>query len=247
MILGTFNILHGRSLADGAVDTGRLVDACRSLDAHVLCLQEVDRSQARSGGVDQAAAVGPGRFEPAIMGEPGAAWQAATDADADRPAAPGYGVAIVSRLAVHAWHVLRLKAAPVRSPVAVPGGRGRFVLLPDEPRVVLAADLGDLLVATTHLSFVPGYNLVQLRRATRWLASFGRPAVLLGDLNAPGPLPRWASGWRPLVTARTYPADRPAFQVDHVLAHGAVPPVTRTDVRRLPLSDHRALLVELRG
>ncbi|MGH9226609.1 MAG: endonuclease/exonuclease/phosphatase family protein [Acidimicrobiales bacterium] len=254
--LATFNILHGLSVDDGLVSTERLVEACRSLDADVLCLQEVDRGQARSGGVDQTAAIAEGlgagtrRFEPALVGEPGATWRAATDADRDahgdagRPE-PGYGVGIVSRLAVERWHVLRLKAAPVKSPVAVPGGKGRFILLPDEPRVVLAAELvgRDLVVATTHLSFVPGYNLAQLRRATRWLADLGRPAVLLGDLNVPGPLPRWATGWRSLAGAKTYPAGRPSLQVDHVLAHGDVPEVAGTDVRLLPLSDHRALVV----
>ena len=74
---------------------------------------------------------------------------------------------LVSKLPVRRWHVIRLRAAKVRAPVAVPGGRGRFILLPDEPRVALAAEVetprGPLVVATTHLSFVPGWNLVQLR------------------------------------------------------------------------------------
>ena len=105
-------------------------------------------------------------------------------------------------------------------------------------------------MATTHLSFVPGYNLAQLRRAARWLEGLAgpdRPAVLLGDLNVPGPFPRWATGWRALARAKTYPADRPGLQVDHVLGHGDVPAVAHTEVRRLALSDHRALLVDLVG
>jgi endonuclease/exonuclease/phosphatase family metal-dependent hydrolase len=120
-----------------------------------------------------------------------------------------------------------------------------MILLPDEPRIVLAAEVDGLLVATTHLSFVPGYNLAQLRRAARWLETFDLPTILLGDLNMPGAFARWASHWRPLAEARTYPVDRPRFQLDHVLAHGDVAPVAHVDVRRLPLSDHRALLVDL--
>jgi endonuclease/exonuclease/phosphatase family metal-dependent hydrolase len=159
-------------------------------------------------------------------------------------------VALVSRLPVLAWHVVRLAAAPVRSPVAVPGGRGlvpRFVLLPDEPRVALVAELERLVVATTHLSFVPGHNLIQVRRLARRVAALaaGRAAVVLGDLNVPGPVPAWASGWRPLARARTFPAERPGLQVDHVLAHGPVPAATAVEARLLPLSDHRALLVDV--
>ena len=255
MKLATFNVLHGRSLEDGRVSTERLVAACASLDADVLCLQEVDRGQTRSGLVDQAAAVARGigavawRFEPALVGEPGATWEAATDDNGSADA--GYGVAIVSRLPVRTWHVVRLRAAPVRAPVAVPGGRGRFILLPDEPRVGLVAELDGLsdpvLVATTHLSFVPGYNGFQLRRLTTSLERMGPRCVVLGDLNLPGPFPRWATGWRSLATAKTYPAGNPRLQVDHVLGHGDLPPVTAVASRRLPLSDHLALVVDLAG
>jgi endonuclease/exonuclease/phosphatase family metal-dependent hydrolase len=256
--LATFNVLHGRALAEGRVSNQKLAEACAALDADVLCLQEIDRNQPRSGSVDQialvAAATGAAawRFEPAIVGEPGGRWHPAAGDGADPIGDPAYGVGIVSRRPVAAWHALHLAAAPVRSPVAVPGRAWRdtrFILLPDEPRVALVAELTDpdLLVATTHLSFVPGYNLVQVRRLARRLAALagGRPIVLLGDLNVPGPLASWTSGWRPLAAAKTFPADKPAFQVDHVLGHGPVPPVKAVDAPRLAVSDHRALVVEI--
>jgi len=271
--LASFNVLHGRSLVDGKVSTTRLVEACVSLDADVLALQEIDRGQARSGGDDQTAAVADAmgarnwRFEPALVGEPGATWRAAVDGDhaagpagegdhAAGPAGegdatdpgPGYGVGLVSRLPVRAWHVVRLPAARVRAPVAVPGGRGRFILLPDEPRVALAAEVetsgGPVVVATTHLSFVPGWNLVQLRRVTRALAGFGLPCILLGDLNVPGGLPARVTGWRALSRVRTYPGAKPSLQIDHALGHGLLPVVTSATARELPLSDHRALIVD---
>jgi endonuclease/exonuclease/phosphatase family metal-dependent hydrolase len=131
----------------------------------------------------------------------------------------------------------------------VPGGRGRFILLPDEPRVALAAEVetaaGPVVVATTHLSFVPGWNLVQLRRATRALAALGLPCVLLGDLNVPGGLPARATGWRPLARVRTFPAPRPSMQIDHALGYGALPAVAAASAVELGLSDHRALIVDL--
>jgi endonuclease/exonuclease/phosphatase family metal-dependent hydrolase len=153
---------------------------------------------------------------------------------------------MVSRIPIEDWSVVRLASAPVRSPVAVPGGRGRFVLLPDEPRVGLAGRLPDgRLLATTHLSFVPAYNLAQLRRLTTALARMAPSCLLLGDLNVPRPLPEWATGWRSLAHVRTYPAESPFVQVDHVLSTRPAPPVRSVEVRRLPLSDHRALIVEV--
>ena len=236
------------------MSTERLVDACGSLEADVLALQEIDRNQPRSGGVDQTAAVAGGtgarawRFEPALVGEPGATWRAATDEDHPAAVEAGYGVGLVSRLPVRAWHVVRLRAAKVRAPVAVPGGRGRFVLLPDEPRVVLAGEIetrsGPLVVATTHLSFVPGWNVVQLRKVTRALGALGLPCVLLGDLNVPGSLPARATGWRALASVKTFPGSNPSMQIDHALGHGLLPVVEAATARELPLSDHRALILD---
>ena len=55
MRLATFNMLHGRSLSDGAVHADRIAAAVADLDADVLGLQEVDRSQPRSGLLDLTA------------------------------------------------------------------------------------------------------------------------------------------------------------------------------------------------
>lgn len=237
------------------MSAARLVEACASLEADVLGLQEIDRGQPRSGGVDQTAAIAAGtgavafRFEPALIGEPGATWRAAVDGDDPAGEEAGYGVGLVSRLPVRRWHVVRLRAAKVRAPVAVPGGRGRFILLPDEPRVALAAEVqtgaGSLLVATTHLSFVPGWNVVQLRNLTRALAALGPPVVLLGDLNMPAPFPARFTGWRALARAKTFPAARPSMQIDHALGHGRLHHVAAVAAKELPVSDHRALVVDL--
>ena len=128
-------------------------------------------------------------------------------------------------------------------------GRRRFILLPDEPRAVVAAlvdgPAGPLWVASCHLSFVPGWNAVQLRRLTRELARLGRSCVLLGDINLPGGIPATISSWRSLARAKTFPAEEPKLQIDHALGYGPLPPVAAVGTRRLPLSDHRALVVDL--
>ncbi|WP_045876308.1 endonuclease/exonuclease/phosphatase family protein [Pseudofrankia sp. DC12] len=257
MRLGTFNLMHGRSMNDETVDPVRFRSAVASLDCDVLALQEVDLGQPRSGGADLCAlaaeAIGAGpagrRFAATVYGTPGESWRPATGPRLDGE--PAYGIALVSRLPVRGWRVMELGRAPVRAPVAVPGpeGRPRLILLDDEPRAAIIAELatpdGPLTVAATHLSFVPGWNARQVRRLVRALGSPGAPAVVLGDLNLPGPLPTALTGWRRLAAAPTYPAHAPRVQFDHVLGRGPVPRVVAVEVRHTPISDHRALVVDL--
>ena len=253
MRLATWNVLNGTSLADGRVDLPRFCEAVRGLGADVLGLQEVDRGQPRSGSVDLvreaalASSAAGWRFVPALVGTPGADWRAATDDD-DEPGAPAYGVGLVSRYPVRAWHVLRMPAARARSPILLPGSR-QVVWLADEPRVAVAAVLdtpaGVLSVATTHLSFVPGWNVAQLRRLTRWLARLPGPHVLLGDLNMPPAVARLVSRWQVLGRCLTFPSPQPRVQLDHVLGRGALPPVRAFDAPVMTVSDHRPLVVDL--
>jgi endonuclease/exonuclease/phosphatase family metal-dependent hydrolase len=142
--LATFNLLHGRSLADGLVDPDRLTGAVTALDADILALQEVDRDQSRSGNLDLTAIAAGAldapehRFAAAVVGTPGERFRPLTHDD-DGHGEPCYGVGLISRYPVRSWQVTRLRPAPVRSPVYVPGPGGGLILLRDEPRVVLAA------------------------------------------------------------------------------------------------------------
>jgi endonuclease/exonuclease/phosphatase family metal-dependent hydrolase len=263
--LATWNVLHGRSRQDGRVDLDRFAAAIGELDADVLALQEVDRAQPRSHGVDLTALAARAldaphyRFVPAMTGEPGAwsptpssippdsGWVAATADSQAVPAGPAYGISLVSRHPVTEWRVLRLPPARVRLPTLL-GRPPRPVLLPDEPRVALAARIstprGTVVVATTHLSVVPGWNLVQLRRVIAALAGEAGPLVLLGDLNTGGWAVRTARGLSALAAGPTFPSWSPIVQLDHAFGRG----VTRVDshVLRLPVSDHCALAVTVR-
>jgi endonuclease/exonuclease/phosphatase family metal-dependent hydrolase len=261
MRVGTFNIMHGRSLVDGRVDPDRLRAAVAALDVDVLGMQEVDRDQPRSAGADLTAAAGEGmgareaRFVASVVGVPGVAWRAALDEE-DGAGSPRYGVALLSRWPVRSWHLLRLPSAPVRSPVYVPGpGRSRLILLRDEPRVVVAAVVeapsGPVTVANVHLSFVPGWNAVQLRRAVGWLRTLPGPRLLMGDFNLPRPVVSALSRWRVAAPAATFPAPAPRLHIDHVLLDprdaGALvwagAPVTPVPA----VSDHRPLVATLRS
>ena len=253
MRLATLNLLNGTSLDDGQVRPDRLAAAVRALAPDVVGLQEVDRAQPRSHGGDLTQQVAEAlgaqhwRFVPALIGTPGGTWRAAHDGD-DASGEPAYGVGLVSRWPVRSWSVVRLPAAPVRSPVLLPGTR-RVLWLRDEPRVGLAAVVetpaGLLTVATTHLSFVPVWNGVQLRRLTAELDRLPGPRLLLGDLNMPRPVPQLLTRWRPLARTPTYPSWEPRIQLDHVLASGDAPLVAAVEAPRLAVSDHRALLVQL--
>ncbi|CAN5562009.1 endonuclease/exonuclease/phosphatase family protein [soil metagenome] len=255
--LATFNLLHGVSLADGSVEQAALQQVARALDADVVGLQEVDRGQERSGGVDQTAVVAAAlgarawRFVPVLLGTPDGtrSWTAATVDDGSLVDGPSYGVGLVSRLPVREWAVLRFRAAPVRVPLLVPGAN-RLIRVADEPRVAVAAVVdtaaGPLTVVTTHLSFAPGWNLAQLRRLTRWARRFPAPRIILGDLNLPGALPGRVSGWTRLARVATYPTPRPRVQFDHVLADGlSNEAVMRVAALPLAVSDHCALVVDI--
>ena len=127
-------------------------------------------------------------------------------------------------------------------------GSRRPELVRDEPRVAVAARLqgptGEVVVVNTHLSFVSWWGRRQLRRVVA--AQEGCERVLVvGDLNMGPAVARRITGMRPLVSGATFPASAPVEQLDHVLARGDVGRVHTCRIHALPLSDHRAMSVDL--
>jgi endonuclease/exonuclease/phosphatase family metal-dependent hydrolase len=252
MRLATFNILHGRSADDGVVDLDRFRAAIRELDADILALQEVDRDQPRSQLADltavaaQAMGARSHRFVAAIAGTPGATWMAATGQE--QPGTATYGVALLSRYPARSWQLVRLPPIPFRFPMWLPGP-GKILIVNEEPRVAVSAlidtPLGEISAVSTHLSFVPGWNLLQLRRLRRDLVPLPNPLLLMGDLNLTKDRPAQATGYRPLGRAMTFPVSAPTRQLDHILVRGQLPSVRAVAVPELALSDHRPLIVEI--
>jgi len=252
MRMATFNILHGRSLHDGAVELDRFVESVRLLDADVLALQEVDLDQPRSSRADltalaaQAMGAVTHRFVAALSGTPGATWMAATGRE--QPGTAAYGIALLSRFPVLSWQVLRLPRIPVTFPMFLREPK-KVLMVREEPRAAMVAQLdtplGTLTVANTHLTFVPGWNRLQLRHLVRDLRGFDGPRVLMGDLNMTPPTTgRWV-GMRSLAVAPTFPGSDPHRQLDHILTDD---PTLRADdcqAPELPISDHRALVVDV--
>lgn len=250
MRLATFNILHGRSPADGRVDLDRFSGAVRDLDADVLAMQEVDRDQPRSHGADLTAVAADAmdapehRFVATLAGTPDL-WSAATGELQPRTA--GYGIALLSRLPVLSWHALALPALRGRVPLMVPDRR-RPVVVKDEPRAAVAAVVeaaeGPVTVVATHLTFIPGWNAVQLRRIVRLVRELPRPVVIMGDLNLDLAAAVRLTRMRALATEPTYPVHQPVRQIDHIVADG---PIRATGARSVDtgLSDHRALVADV--
>jgi endonuclease/exonuclease/phosphatase family metal-dependent hydrolase len=231
--LASFNIRAGRG-PDGRADPRRLRSALNGLGADVLALQEVDRDQGRSGGVDQAALAaaalgveGPAhvRFE-ATVGCLGR-----RRCGCDGAPGPGYGLALVSRLPIARWRRVEL-----------PGS--------GEPRIALAAVLAGpapvRTVVTTHLSALPVLGAIQLRRLAAAVGDLPDPLVLLGDLNLPAPVAaRLLPGWQAVGRGPTFPTSRPRLRLDQAHLRDGHRLSCAGDVVATAVSDHRALTVDL--
>jgi endonuclease/exonuclease/phosphatase family metal-dependent hydrolase len=258
---GSYNILHGMRVLGGSDerDPEALSQSVAQLDVDVLGIQEVDAGQPRSGMVDQtaqsAAALGAAhwRFIPTVVGTPGpaASFRPATDADIEQTRRAGheeplYGVGLISRIPVLQWRHLLMDPAKVSMPLLIPGDpKPRMLRVPDEPRAAIAAVLDlptPVTVVTAHLSFVPVFNVKQLRRIKDWVADLPRPLVLLGDLNLPGRIPAMVTGWHAAELGATYPVFKPRVQFDHILSDGFA--ARQAQVHALPVSDHCAVTAE---
>jgi len=219
----TFNIQHGRR-SDGRIDTELLATYVAGCRPDVVGLQEVDVGVARSGGVDQAATVARAGGFRMVFGP------------ACRQGIRGrYGNALLAR-----GEITDVETMPLPR-------RGR-----NERRAgLLATVLVDghrLSVAVTHLSVdaaeVPG----QLAAVVEALAARPLPRVLIGDLNLQAVAVAAGLTGRGLAladtTVPTFPAHAPAARIDHVAVGGAT--MRRVEVLgEPPVSDHRALVVEL--
>jgi endonuclease/exonuclease/phosphatase family metal-dependent hydrolase len=227
----------------GGADLARVV--AEAVGAHDHRYVPALAGQVGASPLVAARAAGPGRrarpaaVVRALVGAGGTARRARGD---EPPEVPGYGIALLSRHPVRAWHRVRL-------PVGTPWLFGRVRLGADEPRAAVAAVVetpqGPLTVVNTHLSSWRRWNRLQLRWLARRLRGAPRPLVLLGDLNIPGDVPAQRTGWRDAVVTPTFPRRRPRSAIDHVLLDGAVRAAGPARAVDLGLSDHLAVVVDL--
>ncbi len=147
---------------------------------------------------------------------------------------PGeYGIAVLSTLPVAGYEVVSLGLVP-----------GDTIPRPAQ-MVWLTLGNGDVLrFVNTHLTNRP-FSPVQLWRLRRLLGGHDGPTVVTGDLNMPRPVARLTAGYAPAVGGRTWPAERPLLQLDHVLASRHIDRLDGTVLRAVG-SDHLPVRARLR-
>lgn len=221
-----YNVHHGEGV-DGKLDLPRVAKVIADAKADLVAVQEVDRLTTRTGKVDQAAELArrtglQGKFGKAIDFAGGE-----------------YGQVILSRFPLGEVTVHELPGKPDRE---------RRVAV--EARVTVGGR--ELSFVSTHLDHADAES--RERQAEKLNELFGKaihPVVLAGDLNATSdskPLSilgeRWsiASGIAP-----TYPAEKPAKQIDYVLFRPTegVRVVECKVLDEAVASDHRPVLVVL--
>jgi endonuclease/exonuclease/phosphatase family metal-dependent hydrolase len=215
--VATFNTRHGRP-ERGFTNNRLLVEAAAGL-GDVVALQEVERHVVRSWFRDQPRAIAL------------AAGMAFAYAPARRLAVVGDdGVALLVR-----GRILS------SSSFLLPHSRR------SERRAAIVARLSvsgrELTVAVTHLqNRAPLVAAAQLRAVVTALDEQPGPHLLLGDLNLPPEqvVPHLTSGLALAGGDPTYPAQRPRRRIDHVAGRGLH--IDSVSVRRLAVSDHRALV-----
>jgi endonuclease/exonuclease/phosphatase family metal-dependent hydrolase len=204
-----------------------IVGACGHLDADVLALQEVWRPDGGRSIADDVADelgyeihhvwTGRGVLEPRchIVGRTG-----------DPVGSGDWGQALLTRVP--------------RGPVS--DHRLAGFLFDTNDRAVMTTDIeldgGTLTVAASHFPHLEHISPLLRWRLRGVLPDLHQSAVLMGDFN----MWRWVTrfvvpGWRDVVCGATWPAPRPVFQIDHLLA---TPSVQSADgeVVRAGESDH---------
>ena len=243
-----------------------LPSAIKKIAPEVLAMQEVDHFLPRSNSVNQVQEIAKAMkavdwaFAPAIIGTPGEKWRALKDSDesiitAKSKGEGGYGIGFASTIPVTAYERIELGRSPIGMPLLVPGGedgkgKPRFIYVQDEPRVALVAHLENgWSIINTHLSFVPGLNIAQLKKIKRWAeksaAQTGNKVAIIGDLNLPKGLPVVGSQWQSLITQNTYPSWGAKIQFDYILTKDSISKFKAIKTTATGISDHLPITVEI--
>lgn len=234
--------MHAGKDAGGKSNLDAIAALMKSTGADLVLLQEVDRGTARSGKVDQVAAIsGATATAPAF---------AASLLHYD---GGEYGIATLARGYIGYTKTEPLPVTPVQTRA---GGS-------NEPRVALVALATlrklTLLAVNTHLDPQDGLSraqeIAQLVDVIQQQQSAGTPFVVGGDFNStPDNIvlePLKTAGLRDAWTecgsgdGFTYPADKPAKRIDYLFLAGDLH-CSAAAVLDTQISDHRPVLVTLR-
>jgi endonuclease/exonuclease/phosphatase family metal-dependent hydrolase len=218
--VATFNVKHGDD-GCGRIDLRRMGEACASLTADVLAIQEVDRFAGRTGFRDEMRLIARATGLQAVFGQ------------CVRRRWRTYGNVLLARGPISDVEVIMLPRPA--------GGEQRVAILAQ----VDVNGLG-LSVVATHLSFRRGEGLPQLEVILDALARRESPRVLLGDLNIGPELVEpavAAAGYQVAPTGPTFPAAKPRTRIDFVAVSGLE--IVSASTPRPGVSDHLPVIAEV--
>ena len=231
LTIGSMNLHCGLSAAGRPFDVPA---ALASLDADLIAVQEAWWTADDAGPDDVAVAAD--KLGAELIRIPLAESASLADlAIAPRPDRGSWGIGVLSRLPVTSQEYISLGQAP-----GDPVSRAALVCMIETP------DGWPLRLVSTHLTH-RFTSPVQLYKLTAHLARADDtvPTVIAGDLNMPR-LATWiAAGYTPTVRGRTFPADRPVIQLDHLLVTPELE-VTETAVLGPLGSDHLPVRARIR-
>ena len=200
------------------------------LCADIIAVQETWRT---ADGADGVAAAARALDAQLIRADVSTGASLAELGIAPQPDRGDWGIAVLTTLPVTGYETVDLGRAP-----GDPHSRAALICS------VTAPGGWPLRLVNTHLTH-RFTSPAQLLRLARHLGRQPVPTVIVGDLNMPR-LATWvAAGYAPTVRGRTYPADSPLIQLDHLLTS---PQLTSIDAAVLaPLgSDHLPIRARLR-
>jgi endonuclease/exonuclease/phosphatase family metal-dependent hydrolase len=261
--VATFNLHAG---VDGWGRPTRVLDVVKDLDADILILPELWRaddgpdfyddlstSLAMTGdfaplatGERVTSGEGPSSWQPMLahfLGERGLYFREHRELTKDQLEQRARS----QRLERGTWGLGLLTRLPVEDITITPLGR-----LPREKvtRALVIARLNDgtrpFYALAVHGAHISHGSYRQYRRINEIVAGLepGVPVVIAGDFNCWRPLLRvLLPGWRTLARGRTWPAQRPHSQIDHILGRG--PWVAHQSFTRDGGSDHLALIADI--
>jgi len=224
----SYNIRHGRGM-DDVVDPERIAAVIRDLRPDIVCLQEVDKDQPRSGHIDLTEVLADlldmeGVFGPNFYFNDGE-----------------YGNATLSRFPILEHDNLALPNPDNVEP------RGAL-------RTVIEVDGVPVEIWNTHWGLRPHERAEQSAAMLERLAD-DKPVLVIGDLNeavdAPGVaalLGPLRDTWNPEAGVGTVPVDTPRRRIDYILASPEVRVIDHriihNDATRIA-SDHLPIIAVL--